>query len=241
MKEITKFSDETIEQLGYYVYRLIDPRNGQTFYVGKGKGNRVFEHIKCALKENASKENLKYKIIKEIKAAGLDVLHVIHRHGLTEKEAFLVESAVMDCYDGLSNIQGGYDFDRGVANAITLEERYSAKPYDEPADINYMIIKITSKVLDERGGIYEATRSAWHINPRNAKKYPYVLSSLYGLVKEVYEVDEWKRSEDRDGRWEFDGHPAPKEISDIFVGKRIPDYYKTKGNQNPIAYKKTNV
>ena len=165
MKEITKFSDEAAERLGYYVYRLIDSRNGQTFYVGKGKGNRVFEHIKCALKENASKENLKYKIIKEIKAAGLDVLHVIHRHGLTEKEAFLVESAVMDCYDGLSNIQGGYDFDRGVANAITLEERYSAKPYDEPDDINYMIIKITQRVLDERGDIYEATRSAWHINP----------------------------------------------------------------------------
>ena len=51
MKEITKFSDETAERLGYYVYRLIDPRNGRTFYVGKGKGNRVFEHIKCALKE----------------------------------------------------------------------------------------------------------------------------------------------------------------------------------------------
>ena len=225
MKEITKFSDETAERLGYYVYRLIDSRNGQTFYVGKGKGNRVFEHIKCALKENASKENLKYKIIKEIKAAGLDVLHVIHRHGLTEKEAFLVES--------------GYDFDRGVANAITLEERYSAKPYDEPDDINYMIIKITQRVLDERGDIYEATRSAWHISPKNAKKHPYVLSSLYGVVKAVYEVDEWKKCDEREGRWEFDGHPAPKEISDIFVGRRIPDYYKSKGNQNPIAYKKT--
>ena len=239
MKEITKFSDETAERLGYYVYRLIDPRNGRTFYVGKGKGNRVFEHIKCALKENAAKENLKYKIIKEIKAAGLDVLHIIHRHGLTEKEAFIVESSVMDCYDGLSNIQGGYDFDRGVANAITLEERYSAKPYDEPDDINYMIIKITQRVLDERGDIYEATRSAWHINPKNAKKHPYVLSSLYGVVKAVYKVDEWKKCDEREGRWEFDGHPAPKEISDIFVGRRIPDYYKSKGNQNPIAYKKT--
>lgn len=238
MKEITKFSDETAERLGYYVYRLIDPRNGRTFYVGKGKGNRVFEHIKCALKENSSEKNLKYKIIKEIKFAGLDVLHVIHRHGLTEKEAFIVESAVMDCYDGLSNIQGGYDFDRGVANAITLEERYSAKPYDEPDDINYMIIKIRQKTIDERGGIYEATRSAWHINPKNAKKYTYVLSSLYGLVKAVYEVDEWRECEGGDGRWEFDGYPAPKEISDIFVGKRIPDCYKPKGSQNPIAYKK---
>ncbi len=39
------FSPEVIKELGHYVYRLIDPRNGETFYVGKGKGNRVFHHI----------------------------------------------------------------------------------------------------------------------------------------------------------------------------------------------------
>ena len=30
-----------IEQLGWYVYRLIDLRNGETFYVGKGKGSQI--------------------------------------------------------------------------------------------------------------------------------------------------------------------------------------------------------
>ena len=37
-------------KLKTYVYRLIDPRNGETFYVGKGKGNRVFAHV-CAEKK----------------------------------------------------------------------------------------------------------------------------------------------------------------------------------------------
>ena len=32
----------------YYVYRLVDPRNMQTFYVGKGSGDRVFQHAKEA-------------------------------------------------------------------------------------------------------------------------------------------------------------------------------------------------
>ena len=32
----------------YYVYRLIDPRNLQTFYVGKGCGDRVYQHAKEA-------------------------------------------------------------------------------------------------------------------------------------------------------------------------------------------------
>ena len=40
------FSPEVSDKLEYYVYRLIDPRNGDTFYVGKGKGNRVFDHVK---------------------------------------------------------------------------------------------------------------------------------------------------------------------------------------------------
>lgn len=43
-----EFSPEVSAQLNYYVYRLIDPRNGQTFYVGKGRGNRIFQHVKCA-------------------------------------------------------------------------------------------------------------------------------------------------------------------------------------------------
>lgn len=45
MNGITGFNPEVCEELEYYVYRLVDPRNGQTFYVGKGKNNRVFAHF----------------------------------------------------------------------------------------------------------------------------------------------------------------------------------------------------
>jgi hypothetical protein len=37
-----RFPPGVAAKLKYYVYRLIDPRNGETFYVGKGKEDRVF-------------------------------------------------------------------------------------------------------------------------------------------------------------------------------------------------------
>ena len=40
------FPPDVSRRLRKYVYRLIDPRNGETFYVGKGEGNRVFAHIR---------------------------------------------------------------------------------------------------------------------------------------------------------------------------------------------------
>ena len=53
----TKFTKEVSDHLENYVYRLIDPRNGETFYVGKGKGNRVFDHVKCELPLKKSKRH----------------------------------------------------------------------------------------------------------------------------------------------------------------------------------------
>ncbi len=58
------FSPEVCEKLQNYVYRLIDPRNGETFYIGKGTNNRVFDHINRQIEfdknsdDNIEMENL---------------------------------------------------------------------------------------------------------------------------------------------------------------------------------------
>ena len=50
-EERDHFSPGIAEFLGWYVYPLIDPRNGETFYVGKGLGDRLFQHVGEALIE----------------------------------------------------------------------------------------------------------------------------------------------------------------------------------------------
>ena len=103
------FDEKTKQNLKYYVYFLIDPTTGQPFYVGKGKDNRVFNHIKCALEFETISD--KYEKIREIQNKNKTVEHIIVRHGLTEKEAFEIEATLIDTFDfltsGLTNIAGG--------------------------------------------------------------------------------------------------------------------------------------
>jgi len=246
---INEFSTEVIQQLGYYVYRLIDPRNGQTFYVGKGRGNRVFQHVKCAIDYYDGAENVqdsdpnKFRIIKEIIDAGLEVIHIIQRWHMSEAEALQVEAALIDAYQGLSNLQSGHHSDYGVTNAEQLEKRFKLAVYDEPADFKYMIIKVRWWRLDEllqefpETNRYEATRRSWKIRPRSIKEYPFVFSVTDGIVREVYKINKWYKVEESN-RYAFDGEIADELIRKRFVDKRIPDTYSKKGMASPVLFSK---
>ncbi len=111
MAFIQEFPLSVIEKLDYYVYLLIDPENKQVFYVGKGIGNRIFAHINAALTDATPSDKLDK--IRAIRANGREVNHIVHRHGLAEKEAFEVEAALIDFIglSGLTNQVQGYNSD----------------------------------------------------------------------------------------------------------------------------------
>ena len=89
MGMIKAFDQQTIESLAYYVYALMDPRDNRIFYIGKGKGNRIFQHAKDTLDDND--QSLKLDIIRSILREGKQVGLYILRHNLTEDTAYVVD------------------------------------------------------------------------------------------------------------------------------------------------------
>lgn len=250
---LNKFTPDVCKRLDYYVYRLIDPRTGQTFYVGKGKNNRVFAHAQDALKDydgvdylNAEQDDdisAKIQQIRDIHNAGLEVIMVIHRWGMDEATAYEVESALTDCYPGLTNEQSGHDSDRGVANVDTIQRVLGLEEFDDSKAVpnEYMIIKIRQDVLNSRSGdVYKTARRAWHINSQNAARHKYILVSLYGEVIAIYKNAKWFKSPTEPDRWEFEAVAANKQedalIIERYLHKFLPERYVKKGMARPTLY-----
>ncbi len=231
-----KFSSSVIEKIQYYVYILIDPRDEGIFYIWKWKWNRIFSHIKW----NISWEKLsdKTSLIQEINSTWFEVQHYILRHGLTEKEAFEVEAALIDfCGKSkLTNIIWWHNSEeRWIMNIDEVNINYDA----EKAIIEEEVILININNLyyfwisDEE--LYEATRKSWKAKLERAWKSQYVLCHYHGIVREVYTIQDWYESLENPWRIEFDWEVSSDEIRKKYRHKSISDYF-TKGNQNPFRY-----
>jgi uncharacterized protein len=235
------FQPEVISRLRTYVYRLIDPRNGETFYIGKGIGNRVFEHIWAEQALEGDEIDNKLRRIREIRLAGFEVAHVIHRHGMDDATAFAVEAALIDAYPGLSNVAGGVGGgDFGAMHAKEIIRRYSA----EPAVFQHSLVLISVNRSATETSLYEATRYAWKMSIERARRAEYVLATLQGLIVGAFVPEEWLEASAKNfpgrmpepGRIGFIGREAPAEIHALYVGKRVPDEYRKPGAANPIKY-----
>ena len=237
------FPKEVEDRLGYYVYRLIDPRYGQTFYVGKGKGNRVFQHAKGVSSDpNDHGPGSTGERIAQIHFAGVSVGHIIHRHGMNERTAIEVEAALIDCYAGLTNKQAGYESDiRGCRHAAEIIAEFNAVEFevDEP------LIAFTINQMWKELGVYEATRGVWHLNIQRARERHLVLGVVNNIVKGVYRPCQWVPgtpenfpwyTDEAKNCWGFIGVEAGPDDQAKYLGKRVPAEYSRKGVQTSRRY-----
>ena len=110
----------------YYIYKLVDPRNNQPFYIGKGTGSRAQTHLhNCAAVKNQHKENK----IAAIRAAGLEPqIEYIAENIIDEDLAYEIETQMIQKYG-----RKGYDPD-GILTNICIDSRppnHKGKTYEE--------------------------------------------------------------------------------------------------------------
>ena len=257
------FSEKSLLSLGdYYVYGLIDPRTNQIFYIGKGTGNRVFEHEKESL-NSPNSDKLKLKTISEINALGLDVKKIIINSNLTETEAFAAEAALINAFNyvsgaKLTNIVAGHH----SAEALSVEDFekiYGAEELREE-DVKHKILVIKINKLYRRNmsddELYDSVRGVWRASMNNARSATYVFGVYNSLIVAVYKPTRWyKCKEAPEKRPRQDEILTPQTENRIFfvdegfekgcqhdeneafyLGKSIAGLKLNQGAQNPITY-----
>lgn len=245
---IKEFSPKTINMLNYYVYVYSDPDTHKPFYVGKGKGNRVFAHMMTL-----DGESEKIKKIKEIQSRGKEPLIEILVHGVDEIVAFKVEAAAIDLIgiENLTNAQRGHHSSiYGKIEAGTLEARYSCEELSaEDIQDDVIMIKINQLYRNdlEPYELYDITRGCWRVNKAKAQQVKYAFAVYDGMVLEVYKIAQWlqagevmyaSREQDIDvvkDRHEFVGNIAHNSVREKYVNKSVASLF-IKGSQNPIRY-----
>ena len=245
MSTVNSFNQSTIEALAFYVYALVDPRDNKIFYIGKGKGNRVFQHAKDAINDND--QSLKLDTIRNILQEGKQVQFYILRHNLTESVAYIVESTLIDMltYDKFNRINqltnivaGHHQWDEGIKDVDEIDALYNCSEININPGESLLLVSLNKSYdqakangVYQRIDIYEATRKYWYIAKNRPQEIKYLLGVYKGIVRSVIAVDSWKWTTISEDGTRFD-----KERCE-FEGKLLNDspYMNTSVSKYPFG------
>ena len=248
------FDEKTKSELKFYVYLLINPETKTPFYVGKGQGNRVFDHLNDAKdgKKGTEKLNEIQTILKQNKM----VDHVIVRHGLNEKTAYHIEASLIDVFRFIplfndfaaGNIKGGFNsIENGLMSSEEVKRKYNALPLNSiPKDTIIININSSYKRASGEDKLYKATKERWRMDKSRLNGIKYVLSEFRGQIVEVFEVEKWypinrkyNSGSKKAGQiyigYGFDGQVATNSVRNLYLNKSVA-HKKKRGASNPIMY-----
>ena len=209
MNNPIRFNQKATEGLRYYVYCLVDPRDNKIFYIGKGKNQRVFDHVLGAVESDPKSEKIAQ--IKDILAEGLNVKHYVLRHNLEEKIALEMEALLIDLLNypdfnfeqGLKTIQGGkYSSLYGIKTVEEINLMYDCPDIEFSPEDNLLFININTTYNSCKENIYEAVKGYWKLSLRRLHKNPpTVVAHYHGIVRAVYTNTEWLKNEGDSKVW----------------------------------------
>jgi hypothetical protein len=249
-----EFSAYVVEQIGWYVYALQDPRDKKIFYIGKGKGNRVFAHAQDAIENQGEETSQKIALIKEIHNSGGEVNSFILRHGIhAEKQAYEVEAALIDLlylldpkadnplFELTNEVKGHHHLTHGsmtTKNIIAIYEATECPTIIEPVMLFRIPVRWFPQMTDEE--LFESTHGWWRVGVRR-EGAKYGLSVSAGVIRGIYTIDAWSQRKHGDRgfkqgekpRFGFEG-VSTHEL-DRYMNKSVKHLFKT-GDQTPFKY-----
>ena len=83
----------------------------------------------------------------------------------------------------------------------------------------------------KRENLYEMTRKYWKVKLEKASLATHVFAIIDGIVEAVYIPQEWKHSEECEGRCEFSGK---EDVRSDYIGKDVRGFYGH--SANPVRY-----
>lgn len=112
---------------------------------------------------------------------------------------------------------------------------------------NIVIIKINKSLREgmSKTELYDVTRGCWKRKITSVEKAEYALAVVYGIVKEVYQIDEWLLAENEvretipyneavdAGRIIFKGRTADEEIRKKYLDYSVAGLFK-RGEVAPV-------
>jgi hypothetical protein len=138
----------------YYVYQYIDPITNLPFYIGKGKGDRLYTHIK----ETSGRQTngRKYKYIQQLKNHGLEPIIEKIAENLDAQSAYNLEKKLIVLYG-----RKGID-PNGILTNICIDNRPPVT--SGPKHHNYGRPVITMHTIETKKKISESKKGkpSWH-------------------------------------------------------------------------------
>lgn len=210
MNETRQFPDGVDGILGYYVYGFFDPRDNKLFYVGQGRGNRLFQHFDEADRQDAQ-VTAKISRIREIWNEDLDVVWRILRYGLDQATALQVEAALIDgvglSQNGslLNEIAGHNGENHGLLEPDEVAELGAQSVNPQHAFPRVFVFPIHNQIGQQ--SIYDATRRAWRVAERfrNPDIAALAVGLTGGICRAVFEIHGWQQDQEYTNKWAFEG------------------------------------
>lgn len=229
----------------YYVYMLCEKKTKTPFYIGKGINSRIYAHedeasklekqieedIKCEIKanwDNLPKEQLNSMILNKMKSEKLkeisnrikkkDFEAVIIKYGLTQNEAYMAESALINMHNytrkeaPLTNIVNGHMSNREKFNRARKTVALNLTDFDRECAIEEVKSPLSTKLKvafikinafypyckdeqDIETAIYNATQGFWRIAEDRLCKIEYIFALYQSQIVGIYPVNKscWKK------------------------------------------------